>query len=60
MPRLPADRPEYVYRCTECGYRLPNFQGAFWLVRERERGDGTVEVPYCPECGAESLVADRS
>jgi DNA-directed RNA polymerase subunit RPC12/RpoP len=60
MTRYPDDRTEYVYRCTECGHRLPDFQGAFWLVRERQRVDGTIEVPYCPECGSESLTAERS
>lgn len=43
-----------------CGYRLPDFQGAFWFVKERERGDATIEVPYCPECGAESLAVERA
>jgi len=60
MTRYPTDRSAYVYRCTDCGYRLPEFQGAFWFVRERGRGDGTVDVPYCPECGAESITAERS
>ena len=59
MPRYRTDKSQCVYRCTNCGYRLPDFQGAFWFVRERERGDGTVEVPYCPECGTESLTVER-
>lgn len=33
MTRYPDDRMEYVYRCAECGYRLPDFQGVFWLAR---------------------------
>jgi predicted Zn-ribbon and HTH transcriptional regulator len=59
VPRYPAVDSELVYRCRNCGYRLPDFQGAFWLVRERERGDGTIEVPYCPKCDSESIVAER-
>lgn len=55
MTRYPGERTAYVYRCTECGHRLPDFQGAFWLSRDRRRGDGTVEVPYRPECGSVSL-----
>jgi predicted RNA-binding Zn-ribbon protein involved in translation (DUF1610 family) len=59
MTRYPDKQTAYVYRCTECGYRLPDFQGAFWLSRDRRRGDETVEVPYCPECGSESLEGKR-
>lgn len=59
MTRYPDGRAAYVYRCTECGHELPEFQGAFWLARERKRGEGTIEIPYCPSCGAESLTAER-
>jgi NAD-dependent SIR2 family protein deacetylase len=59
VPRYPEDKRECVYRCTDCGYRIPDFQGTFWFVRERERGDSTIEVPYCPECKAESITLER-
>lgn len=59
MTRYPNNKTGYVYRCTECGCQLADFQGAFWLVRERQRGEGTIEVPYCLECGAESLTTEQ-
>ena len=58
MMRYPDQKRRYVYRCEECGHRLPNFQGLFWFVRDRKRGDGVVEVPYCPECKSESITAE--
>lgn len=59
MTRYPGNEPEFVYRCIECGNRLPDFQGAFWFVREREIGDGTIEIPYCPECDSASITSEQ-
>lgn len=60
MTRYPTTEHAYLYYCADCGYQLPEFQGAFWFVRERTRGDGTVDVPYCPKCGTESITVTRT
>jgi len=57
MPRYPDRERRYVYWCEDCGERIPAFQGLFWFVRERD--DGIVEVPYCPECGSTAIASTR-
>jgi predicted RNA-binding Zn-ribbon protein involved in translation (DUF1610 family) len=59
MTRYPDRERRYIYSCESCGTEIPAFQGVFWFTRERERGDGTVDVPYCPDCGAEAIQVDR-
>ena len=59
MTRYPdATPPTYEYRCGACGATVPDFQGLFWFTREAA-GDGAVEVPYCPECGATAIERHR-
>jgi DNA-directed RNA polymerase subunit RPC12/RpoP len=55
MTRYPSASDRYAYRCKECEAEIPDFQGLHWFTRERPRGDGTVDVPYCAECGAEAI-----
>ncbi len=55
MPRYPSATDRYAYQCSDCGAEIPAFQGLFWFTREREHGDGTIDAPYCPECGSESI-----
>lgn len=59
MTRYPERQSRYEYACDECGARIPAFQGVFWFTRERERDEATIEVPYCPECGAEAIESTR-
>lgn len=59
MTRYPDRTGGYEYRCTECDAVIPDYQGVFWFTRNRERGDATVEVPYCPECRSESITVEE-
>lgn len=60
MTRYPDETgSEYEYRCTACGTVLSAYQGLYWFARERTVGESTVEIPYCPECGAEELEVRR-
>lgn len=59
MTRYPEPEKRYVYWCSECGAQIPTYQGVYWFTRERQRRDATVEVPYCPECKAESIRSAR-
>ena len=58
MTRYPNAADRFDYRCDDCGARIPPFQGLYWFVRDRtvDDGDASVEVPYCPKCGGETIV----
>ena len=59
MTRYPDQEERYIYYCEECGKQIQMFQGVFWFTRERQRDGETVDVPYCPDCGSESIHFDR-
>lgn len=60
MTRYPDQEEGYSYQCEACGTAIPAFQGVYWFTRERQQGTHTIEVPYCPECGSESIRSARN